>query len=402
MPAPGGAKALTTRRDGSGAPRPRRVAIVHDWLTGMRGGERCLEVVCELFPDAPVFTLLRVPDRVSPTIESRRIVTSFIQRLPGAESHYRNYLPLFPAAIGRFDLRGYELVISLSHCVAKAAPAPREALHLSYCFSPMRYVWDLYDDYFGSRAAWPTRLIMPPIAAALRRWDRDTSGVHEFAAISYHIAERIRRIYGRSSEVIYPPVHVARFQPVPTPDDFYLVVSALVPYKRIDLAVEAATRLRRRLLVVGTGPEAQRLRAVAGPTVEFLGWRSDEEVAELYARCRAVLFPAVEDYGIVPLEAAAAGRPTVALGRGGARETMIGLGEAQDAPTAVFFDEQTVESLSAAILRFEANADRFDPHRLRARATEFDRPLFARRMSAWIEARWAAFSDMRPATTQAC
>lgn len=402
MPARDGAKALTARREGGGPPRPRRVAIVHDWLTGMRGGERCLEVVCELFPDAPLFTLLHVPGRVSPTIERHRIVTSFIQRLPGAESHYRNYLPLFPAAIGRFDLRDYDLVLSLSHCVAKAAPASRHALHLSYSFSPMRYVWDLYDDYFGPRAAWPTRLLMPPIAAALRRWDRDTSRVHAFAAISSHIADRIRRIYGRSSEVIHPPVDVARFQPVSTAQDFYLVVSALVPYKRIDLAVKAATRLRRRLLVVGTGPEAQRLRAVAGPTVEFLGWKSDEEVADLYARCRAVLFPVVEDYGIVPLEAAAAGRPTIALGRGGARETMIGLGELEEAPTAVFFDEQTVESLSDAISRFEANAHRFDPTCLRARATQFDRPLFARRLSAWIEARWAAFSGMRPAPTPAC
>ena len=402
MPVVDGRPSLNPRGNGSDSPRPRRVAIVHDWLTGMRGGERCLEVVCELFPEAPLFTLLHLPGRVSKTIEDRRIVTSFVQRLPGAASHYRNYLPLFPAAVRRFDLRDYELVLSLSHCVAKAAPAPEGVLHLSYCFSPMRYIWDLYGDYVGPRAAWPTRVLMPPVAAALRRWDRDTSGVHEFAAISGHIARRIERIYGRSSEVIHPPVDVARFQPASSPDDFYLVVSALVPYKRIDLAVEAATRLRRRLLVVGTGPEAQRLRAVAGLTVEFLGWRPDEEVADLYARCRAVLFPAVEDYGIVPLEAAAAGRPTIALGRGGARETMIPFGDPDDAPTAVFFDQQTVASLSDAIVRFESNADRFDPRALRARAMQFDRPLFAQRMATWIERRWAAFCERRGAPTHAC
>jgi len=367
-----------------------RLAIVHDWLTGMRGGERCLEVVCELFPDAPIFTLLHVPGRVSPTIEGRHIVTSFIQRLPAAATHYRHYLPLFPAAIARLDLRGYDLVLSMSHCAAKAVSAPAGALHLSYCFSPMRYVWDLYDDYFGARARLPTRLLMRPVAAALRRWDRDTSGVHDFAAISRHIAGRIRRVYDRSAEVIYPPVDVARFEAAAAPDDFYLVVSALVPYKRVDVAIEAAARLGRRLVIVGTGPEMRRLKAGAGPTVEFLGWRSDEEVAELYARCRAVLFPSVEDFGIVPLEAAAAGRPTIALGRGGARETMVSLGEGPEAPTAVFFAEQTVDALAAAMTRFEREAERFDPKALRARAELFDRPLFAHRIREWIERRWRA------------
>ena len=357
----------------------------------MRGGERCLEVVCELFPEAPIFTLLHVPGRVSATIEKRRIMTSFVQRLPAAASRYRHYLPLFPAAVARFDLREFDLVVSLSHCVAKAAPAPPGALHLSYCFSPMRYIWDLYDDYFGARAGVATRLVMRPVAAALRRWDRNTAGVHDFVAISRHIADRIRRVYGRAADVIYPPVDIQRFRPVATPDDFYLVVSALVPYKRIDLAVEAATRLRRRLLVVGTGPEARRLAALAGPTVEFLGWRDDDEVAELYARCRAVLFPTVEDYGIVPLEAAAAGRPTLALGHGGARETMVGLGEGPEPPTAVFFEAQTADALMAAMLRFEASADRFDPVALRARAERFDRPRFAREMQDWIERRWTEF-----------
>jgi glycosyltransferase involved in cell wall biosynthesis len=376
-----------------GGRRPR-VALIHDWLTGMRGGERCLEVVCELFPEAPLYTLLHVPGSVSPVIERRRIVTSFVQRLPFATRHYRHYLPLFPAAVRRFDVAGYDLVISLSHCAAKAVRRPPGALHLSYCFSPMRYVWDLYDDYFGPRAGVVVRTLMPPVAAALRAWDRRTEDVDGFIAISRHIAERIQRVYGRDADVIHPPVDTARFRPAAHPEDFYLVVAALVPYKRVDLAVAAANRLRRRLVVVGAGPEASRLRAAAGPGVEFLGWRPDAEVAELYARCRAVLFPAVEDYGIVPLEAAASGRPTIALARGGALETMIGLGRSE-APTALFFAEQTEEALTRAIVEFEAAERRFDPAALRAHAAHFDTAVFRRRLSEYVEARWRDFVTSR-------
>jgi glycosyltransferase involved in cell wall biosynthesis len=403
-------------------PRTRRfprVALVHDWLTGMRGGERCLDVFCELFPDAPLYTLLHVPGSVSPRIEGRQIITSFVQRLPRARERYRHYLPLFPLAVRTFDLRGYDLVLSLSHCVAKAAPARRGALHICYCFTPMRYVWDLADDYVTG-AGRATRLLMPPLAAALRRWDRRTTGVHAFVAISHHIADRIRRAYGREADVLHPPVELSRFH-IGAPQDFYLVVSALTPYKRVDLAVEAANRLRRRLLVVGTGPEARALRVRAGPTVEFLGWRPDAEVADLYSRCRAVLFTAVEDYGIVPLEAAAAGRPTIALARGGVLETMVGLPEKDDptvtggvqgsqtitdgvqgtqtvgdgcqrvSPTAVFFAEQTVESLLTGIQRFEANESRFEPGALRAHAAKFDRPRFAQQLREALDRRWREF-----------
>ena len=371
------------------------MALVHDWLTGMRGGERCLEVACELFPDAPLYTLLHVPGSVSPVIERRRIVTSFVQRLPAAPARYRSYLPLFPAAVRGLDLSGHDVVISMSHCVAKAVRRPAGALHLSYCFSPMRYVWDLYDDYFGRQAPALRRWLMPPVAAALRAWDRRTDGVDAFVAISDHIADRIRRVYGRNADVIHPPVDVARFRPAATVDDFYLVVSALVPYKRVDLAIAAAGRLGRRLLVVGTGPEERRLRAQAGPGVKFLGWRPDAEVAELYAQCRAVLFPAVEDYGIVPLEAAAAGRPTIALARGGALETMVGLDDPSAPPTAVFFHEQTERALADAMLRFEAAAGRFDPAALRARAARFDRPVFRERLRTYVESRWLEFCERR-------
>jgi glycosyltransferase involved in cell wall biosynthesis len=353
----------------------------------MRGGERCLEVFCELFPRADLFTLLHVPGSVAPVIERRRIVTSFIQRLPQAERRYRYLLPLFPAAVQAFDLRDYDLILSSSHAVAKSVRVPPGARHVCYCFTPMRYVWDLYDDYFGPRAGALTRVLMPPVAAWLRRWDRATAvRVHHFVAISRYIAKRIRRAYGREAEVIYPPVDVSRFRIEESPDDFYLVVSALTPYKRVDLAVEAAGRLKRRLVVVGSGPEEPRLRSLAGPTVEFLGWREDAETAELYARCRALLFPAREDFGIVPLEAMAAGRPVLALGEGGALETVVRPGGSEP-PTGLFFPRQRVEDLVQAIERFESGNVHFEPKALRRRAEAFDRPLFKERVQAYLRAR---------------
>jgi glycosyltransferase involved in cell wall biosynthesis len=360
------------------------VALVHDWLTGMRGGERCLEVFCELFPEADLYTLLHVPGSVSPTIERRRIVTSFIQRLPDVERRYRQYLPLFPAAIRRFDLRGYDLVLSSSHAVAKSVRAAEPERHVCYCFTPMRYVWDLYPDYFGPRAPLATRLLMPPVAAWLRGWDRRTAaGVGHFVAISRFVADRIRRAYGRAADVIHPPVDLARFRLEETPGSFYLVVSALTPYKRVDLAVEACSRLGRPLLVVGTGPEEQRLRALGGPTVRFLGGRSDAEVAELYAGCRAFLFPPLEDFGITPLEAMACGRPVIALGQGGARETVVPPGTAEP-PTGLFFERQTVEDVVEAIRRFEADPGQFEPKALRRRAEAFDRPRFRERVRDYL------------------
>ncbi len=359
----------------------------------MRGGERCLEVFSELFPDADLFTLLQVPGSVSPVIEAHRITTSFIQRLPGAEQRYRALLPLFPLAIGRFDLRGYDLVLSSSHCVAKGARVPKGALHVSYCFTPMRYVWDRYDDYFGARASFPVRLVMPPVAAALRLWDRRTAaGVDHFIAISRFVGERIARCYGRSAEVIYPPVDLQRFKLSEEAGEFYLVVSALSPYKRVDLAVEAANRLGFRLLVAGSGPEEGRLKALAGRTVEFLGWRSDQEVAELYRRCRALVFPGVEDFGIAPLEAMASGKPAIAFGRGGILETVVPWEPGNDAATGFLFSEQTVDALVDAIRRFEANAHHLNPKALRAHAEAFDRPLFKERIAAYVTRRWEEFS----------
>jgi len=368
-------------------PAPK-VALVHDWLTGMRGGERCLEVFCEIFGAADLFTLIHVPGSVSPVIEGRRIVPSLLQRIPGAARRYRHLLPFYPAAIRGLDLGGHDLVLSSSHAVAKSVRVPPGALHICYCFTPMRYVWDLYDEYFGPRAGRLPRLLMPPVAAALRRWDRATAaGVHHFVAISRFVADRIRRSYGRTADVIYPPVDVARFRIEESPGDFYLMVSALTPYKRVDLAVAAANRLGRRLVIVGTGPESGRLRAMAGPTVELLGWRDDAETAELYARCRALIFPTLEDFGITPLEAMASGRPVIALGQGGVLETVVPPGGREPA-TGLFFERQTVDDLVAAIERFESGSVRFEAKVLRRRAEAFDRPLFKERVERYVAARW--------------
>jgi glycosyltransferase involved in cell wall biosynthesis len=280
-------------------------------------------------------------------------------------------------------LTGYDLVVSSSHCVAKGAIAPRGVPHLCYCHTPMRYVWDQMEAYFGPGRAGPfVRAVAPLVAARLRRWDRATaSRAHRFVANSQNVRERILRHWGRAASVVYPPVDVARFDPTRPRDDFYLVVSALVPYKRIELAVDAMTRLGRRLVVVGSGPEQARLSATTGD-VRFTGWVSDEEVADLMAHCRAIVMPGVEDFGIVPVEAQAAGAPVIALGEGGALETVV-TGTGADA-TGVLFEHPTSESLARAVLELEARV--FDPAAARRNALRFGRERFLDQMRAQVVA----------------
>ncbi|HEX2500119.1 MAG TPA: glycosyltransferase [Methylomirabilota bacterium] len=357
-----------------------RVALVHDWLTGMRGGERVLESLLDLFPAADLFTLVHVPGTVAPAIEARPIQTSFIQRLPGAPRRFRQYLPLFPLAVRRFDLRGYDLVLATSHCVAVGARPPVGAAHVVYCLTPMRYAWTFEGTYLG-RVPPLTRGALRFALAALRRWDRAAGRrAGHLACISRHVALRIQRAWGRQARVLYPPVRTAFFRPCETGavGDAYLCVSALTPYKRVDVAVDACTRLGRRLDVIGAGPELERLRRRAGPTVRFLGWQPDEAVRAAVVGCRAFLFPGEEEFGIAPLEASAAGRPVIAYGRGALTETVV------DGVTGLFFREQTADALIDAIGRHEVTG--WSPEKIRAHALRFGEEAFRAEMAAFVEA----------------
>ncbi len=356
-----------------------KIALVHDWLTGMRGGEKCLEVLCELFPDAPIYTLLHNKGTMSSAIESKKIFTSFLDNLPAKQKQYRKYLPLFPFAIAQFDLSEYDLIISTSHAVAKNVRVRKDAVHICYCFTPMRYIWDMYEQYFGKgKAGIGIRIAMMVVAPILRWWDVKTSSrVSFFIAISEEVRSRIKKHYNRSSDMIYPPVDTEQFQLSTSSEDFYLIVSALVPYKRVDLAVESFTANGKKLVIAGTGPESGKLKSMAGSNITFLGWQSDEELAQLYSQCTALIFPGEEDFGIVPLEAQASGKPVVAFSKGGALETII------DGKSGVFFNKQTAESLQQALERL--SLIKFNSTDIRRHALGFSRSIFKQKMKDYIE-----------------
>lgn len=364
-----------------------RVALTTDWLDTFGGGERVLHELHRMFPDAPVFTTVFRPEVLPPHMRSMDVRTSFIQRLPGIRRSHMAFLPLMPAAFESFDFTGYDLVLTTSSACAKGILAPSGTLNLCYCHTPCRYLWDLYHEYTRGRI---TRPLIAPVAHWMRLWDRLSSDrVDHFVANSREVAGRIRRHYRRDSEIIHPPVDVQRIVPSGRDsEDFYLVVSRLVAYKRVDLAVEAANRLGLRLIVVGRGPEQKRLRSLAGSTVEFRGAASDAEVAELYRRCRAVLFPGLEDFGIVPVEAQAAGRPVVAFGRGGALDSVI------DGVTGVLFPEQTADGLADAIRQLERAP--VDPAACRANAERFGAEQFRHRIRTAIEREMARHRSPRP------
>lgn len=316
---------------GAGRVRPAalagaRVALVHDWLTGMRGGERVLEVLCGMFPEASLHTLLHVPGSVSAAIERHEPQTSFLQHVPGVKRIYRHLLPLYPLAIEHLDLGDADLVISTSHCAAKSVRTRPGARHLCYCFTPVRYAWDQFDAYFGpDRVGRARSFVMRHMLDRFARWDQRTSvRPDRYVAISQYVARRIGRYYNRRSAVVYPPADTDFFTPgSPEHERFALVVSALVPYKRVDVAAEACRMLGVPLKIVGQGPEARALARLGGPGIEFLGALSDTEVRDLYRRASVVLLPGEEDFGLVPVEAQACGTPVVALGRGGATETIV-------------------------------------------------------------------------------
>jgi glycosyltransferase involved in cell wall biosynthesis len=357
-------------------PRSPKVAIVHDWLTGMRGGEKVLEAICELYPDATLFTLVHVPGSVSPRIERHRIRRSPVQWLPRAGQMYRQYLPLFPTAVELFDLDRYDLVVSSSHCAVKSVIRGSAATHVCYCHSPMRYAWDQFGAYFGPEQVGPVKSrLLRPVMARLARWDAATATrVDRFVANSRYVAGRIRRYYNRGSAVVYPPVDTTFYRlsdPARRPlEPEFLVVSALVPYKRVDLAIAACRKARLPLKIVGRGPEEARLRELAGGEVQFLGWRTDEEVRSLYQNATAVLLPGVEDFGMVPVEAQACGTPVVALGSGGALETV------EDGVTGVLVETASADALADGLRRAHATA--FDPLAIRRAAERFSRERFLR------------------------
>ena len=366
------------------ANRKPRLVLVHDWLTGMRGGEKCLEVLCQRRPDAKLYTLLHRRGSTSPTIEQMKPRASFLNRLPGVHDYYRWLLPLMPAAAASLELPPCDLVVSFSHCAAKAVRPPPGAVHVCYCFTPMRYAWHMRDSYFGRGLK---ARLLGSVLERLRQWDRRSAvGVTHFLAISKTVQRRIDECYNRESTVIYPPVDTDFYRPaddLAPREEFYLAVSAFAPYKRLDLAVTACNRLGRPLVVVGAGQDDARLRRLAGPTVRFMGWQPDAAIRALMRRCRALVFPGEEDFGIVPVEAMACGTPVIAYGRGGALETVLPPG-GRHAPTGLFFAEQTADCLADALTAFEMRPDEFSPAAARRQALRFNKQRYEEEMMAFL------------------
>lgn len=386
-------------------PSQPRVALAHEWLVTMRGAERVLEVFAELFPDAPLFTLVHKKGALSPQLEQRDIRTSFIQQLPYGVAKYRHYLPLMPAAIEAMDFTGYDAILSSSFCVTKGIIARPDARHVTYCHTPMRYVWEQQNDYFGPEHASPlVRLIAMGATNYLRTWDEASARRPDhYIANSHHIAKRVAKRYGAQAEVIHPPVNCARFvaRKAPANDGYYAMLTAFAPYKRIDLAIQACTKLGRRLLIAGGGQEAGRIREFVKPggPVELIGELDGKKVVEFLHGARAFLFPGEEDFGIAPVEAQACGVPVIAYGRGGALETIVGLHDADGrVPTGYFFDEQSVEGLIGAIEGFERIERDLSPDAARQNALRFDRPRFKAAMQVALEREFGIRFPTQPST----
>ena len=359
-----------------------KVALAHDYLNQMGGAERVVLALHEMFPDAPLYTSIYDPQRVDAAFQSIDIRTSFMQKFPLVKKHHQPFLPFYPFAIEQLDLRGYDLVLSSSSAFAKGIITRPETMHICYCHTPMRWCWN-YDEYVEREHLGKiSRAILPFLISGLRVWDQTSSmRVDHFIANSPVVADRIRKYYRRNAVVIPPPVEVSRFTFDPTirPEDFFLIVSRLMPYKRIDLAIEACNQLQLPLVIIGSGRDENRLKHLAGPTIRFMGRLSDQEVSYYYAHCRALILPGEEDFGITPLEAQASGRPVIAYAAGGSLASII------DNVTGTFFYKQTVESLVEVLASFDEHA--YDPHTIYNHALEFDQPRFKRRIQQFIEAK---------------
>lgn len=363
-----------------------RVAIVHDYLTQFGGAERVLSALMEVFPHAPVFTLVYDKAGLAMPFDERRIKTSFLQRLPGARRYHRYFPLLMPLAVEQFNFHDYDVVFSATHSFGKGVIVGPRTLHISYCFTPTRYVWDDSHKYVREFSRNPFFQKLAPLALSyIRLWDYYASQrVDTYVTISHYVARRIKKYYGREALVVPPPVEVKRFAVHLGHQGYYVLVSRLMPYKRIDIAIEACEKLGRRLKIAGVGPEMGELKKKAGPQTEFLGFVPDEDLPDLYGGAKALLFPQEEDFGITPLEAASAGKPTIAFGAGGALETIV------DGKTGLFFDRQDARSLMEAIKIFESRT--WHAPTIRAHAQEFDRELFLQRISDLVHNQWNDFS----------
>ncbi len=353
-----------------------RVALVHDWLIHMRGGEKVLEALAEVFPNATIYTLLSRRERLSPSLQRMEIKNSLLQYLPGIHHYYRWLLPFLPLVIRSLRIEDTDVVISVSHCVAKGVRIPPGATHICYCLTPMRYLWGFEEEYFGNFPRW-FRACLEPIFQWLRRWDRDANlTINHFYCISKYVRKRIERVYSCEAKVIYPPVDTSTFELPDSPrDDYYLVVSALTPYKRADVPIQAFNGWGRKLLIAGEGPLRKKYEnLVETDNIRFLGKVSGGELKALYQKARALIFVPEEDFGIVPLEAQACGTPVIAYARGGVLETV---------KEGVFFNEQTPDALRQAVLKFESL--RFDSQKLRQQSLPFDKKEFKHKIKQTIE-----------------
>ncbi|MCT7375584.1 glycosyltransferase [Chelativorans salis] len=357
-----------------------RVAIVHYWLVSMRGGEKVVEALCDMYPGADIFTLVYDEERVSAKIRRHKVTPSFLQKIPGARRYYQSLLPLMPFALESFDLSGYDLILSSESGPAKGIVPGPQATHICYCHSPMRYLWDHYH-FYRAGSGLLTRAALPVLAPALRAWDVSTSArVDKFVANSHHVAARVEKYYRRDATVLNPPVTVQDFSPLAEIGDFYLCAGQLVGYKRIELAVEAFSKMAENLVVIGEGKEMARLKRIAGPTITFLGRTTFPVLKDMLARCRALVFPGEEDFGIVPVEAMASGRPVIAFGGGGALDSIV------PDRTGILFQEQSVQGLIEAVRRFQSMESTFRPDLIRNHALQFSEANFKAKMQQIIDA----------------
>lgn len=356
-----------------------KVAIVHDWLTNMGGSEKVVLQLHKLYPNAPIYTSVYNPEKVDRAFRDIEVIPSVLQKFPLAKRKYQQYLPFMPMAFELFDLRKYDLILSSNHACSKGIVPPPHALHICYSHTPMRYAWSGFHEYREhEQVGWLKRKLMAPLLHYLRMWDRQSADrVDHFIANSTEVAQRIRKYYRRDSMVIHPPVHIPNKSTSIENEGYYLIVSRLVAYKRIDLAIEAFNRLGKPLLVIGDGPERKRLERLAGPTVKMLGKRDDQEVQRSYQSCKAFVFPGEEDFGITPIEAQSYGKPVIAYGKGGALDTVI------EDRTGLFFDVQTVDALVETVQAFESRT--FDPYRIQLHASGFSEAVFRRKIADFIE-----------------